>query len=1216
MYSSRLVVSMLASLAVLTILAPSAYANQAPKAVAAAGVDPNSGQVLNQVTLVIGPTDTGKPLTITGSGSYDPDGDTLAYRWICTDQATGSPMFLLGAATNQVDFRPTFPPGTFDVTLTVNDGQGHTATDSVRVKVLVDLTAPTVTPPENESISATEAGGARGAASSQLHQFLFNGAEATDNSTTIFTHLPPQIGGADVNDNTLFPLGTTTVTFRIADTFGNVGTATADVFVTDLQSGDLFVGVFEDVPTAFFSDRKGVVKRIRGGSVTDFCVSPYSGGPVQIGQPVYWNRPDQIVVDSKGRVAFIAPLGFGGPFPSLQNGWGLLRCNLPGQPAEQLGIFPQPEPFQGTYMDPGWPVPLPGKTFWENSVTGALTLSGLHLRKTKFVRIDDNENNGNPQIVTEERYVLAYHESSVRGTFGSIGTLSLHTESLNWNENDLAPVGVALTPTGLQQYLPGMFYHSKTEKVSFLGLASFSAPVAKTYVGGVNTLRRILQPLEVQLTANTSTGTVQFGVQAFAGYTELPRGLFMDDVTIPNPPSGCNPPPGGRGDWPRLGGFGGSYTGLSISDNGVIFGQDSGLSIKSNTNQVGWFGHLDEALFDLDPQNDRESYFARPETGCTVDPVVDFTPLAGDAAHAYVFDSGGGLVSPRRMAASPNGLFGTHDGTPAAPGRVVQATGALDLTDVATGLNAPLGLGAFPPQVGNVQISTLIIRIDSPVDVVLSDALGRRIGVEGGQAIDEFGGQAYDSGPQTHPRLYIIRYPQPGNYTVRSIGTDTGPFKVHVYSVDSEKHVSEHISHAGEAQPGSPSTHNFDLGASGRIAFTNSVPVADAGIDVTVDAGASGTAVVALDGSYSSDPDGDTLTFTWAGPFGVLTGARPHPTLGVGVHALTLSVNDGKGGIAEANVTVTVNGIVDSVAPTTTATLNPVPNAAGWNRTLTTAAVAAADNSGGSGVKEITYSISGAQHLPSTTVAGGNISVAVAVEGVSVVTYFATDNAGNVEGLKTRAINIDVTAPLLTAPPNQRAEKTSPAGAFVAYPPPAIVEIGSGIASSACVPASGSVFPIGLTTVLCTATDQADNTGSVTFTVTVTAAENPPTQEPDGAMSGAGFINQGGKRHHMEFRVAQAGGRDHGRLAYHEQKRRFEATSIDHVIFETTDSVRFGGTGKWDGRAGYTFEGAAADAGEPGRRRDTFTLVIKDSQRNAVASVSGSLDGGNVQSKR
>jgi hypothetical protein len=43
--------------------------------------------------------------------------------------------------------------------------------------------------------------------------------------------LNPQAGGVDVDNNTLFPLGTTEVAFRFQDASGNVGTAVAEVTV-------------------------------------------------------------------------------------------------------------------------------------------------------------------------------------------------------------------------------------------------------------------------------------------------------------------------------------------------------------------------------------------------------------------------------------------------------------------------------------------------------------------------------------------------------------------------------------------------------------------------------------------------------------------------------------------------------------------------------------------------------------------------------------------------------------------------------------------------------------------------------------------------------------------------------------------------------------------------------------------------------------------------
>jgi alpha-tubulin suppressor-like RCC1 family protein len=102
----------------------------------------------------------------------------------------------------------------------------------------------------------------------------------------------------------------------------------------------------------------------------------------------------------------------------------------------------------------------------------------------------------------------------------------------------------------------------------------------------------------------------------------------------------------------------------------------------------------------------------------------------------------------------------------------------------------------------------------------------------------------------------------------------------------------------------------------------------------------------------------------------------------------------------------------DTVAPQTTATAAPAPNAAGWHRQNVTVNLAATD--AGSGVKEITYRLTGAQTLGPKTVAGASAAVAITAEGATTVTYSAKDNAGNVEAQKTLVVRIDKTAPTVT----------------------------------------------------------------------------------------------------------------------------------------------------------------------------------------------------------
>ena len=66
----------------------------------------------------------------------------------------------------------------------------------------------------------------------------------------------------------------------------------------------------------------------------------------------------------------------------------------------------------------------------------------------------------------------------------------------------------------------------------------------------------------------------------------------------------------------------------------------------------------------------------------------------------------------------------------------------------------------------------------------------------------------------------------------------------------------------------------------------------------------------------------------------------------------------------------------------------------------------------------------------------------------------------------------------------------------------------------------------------------------------------------------------------------------------------------------TVDSVTFTGTGLWNGKPGYTFEAQGADRGEPGRGRDTFSMVVRDAKGAIVVNAGGTLSAGNIQSSR
>jgi hypothetical protein len=1049
-----------------TLLTPAkAQANQPPRAVANAGQNIQTGQVFNQVTVYIGPAETGILVPVTGSGSSDPDGDPLTYAWVCREANSAKCFFALGAPSTQVDFRPVLPEGTWNITLTVDDGHGHTATDTVTVKVLVDRSPPVVTPPDPASVPATVTGGARGADSNELHEFLFDSVTVTDNATTVsFTYLPPQVNGVDVNDDTVFPLGTTTVTFRIADRFGNVGTAVSEVFVVDLQPGDLFVGNGVDIG---FGGIAGVIYRIRNGQTSMFCESPRNGA-----DPDYWPAPGYITVDSKGRVAAMAHL----PFP---NSYKMLRCNRAGAPAEKLGTF------FGGFADPAWPQPFPHRNLDR--------IKGLHLERSKRIVIDDRVNDGQPTLVKEEKYVFAGGLDPTTNA-SDRHLYKVETDSLVWVEEDLDPGETA----GGQQ-VPEMYFHSKMESVTlpFLGGLNVPAPVASTYMAVGALVRRVFRPLELQVSATTRLGSFTFGARLFGGQLEL-FNRFAHDRNRGQEPTGCPPAGQFRTTWTA-----GGRIRLDAFAN-VIFDKNHGLVLKSDHGGLpAWMGKVSEAHLNHDVTDDQPNMFTNPINNCNTEPVVDYDSLTPE----YHVDSVTGEgMDPRRTAVGVDGIYATQPQT----NRVIKLNPGVGISTVASvPFVAGAGIGAYPPQVGKVHYTTVIIRIDSPVDVVVTDGHGRRLGAIAGQAINEFGQWGYDSGPQSHPRFYVINHPQPGHYAVQSVGTGAGPFTVHAYSVNTITGVSRHLSTSGVAAPGATGKHDFTHDAGGAIAFVNAAPIANAGADQTLEAGPTGTALVTVDGSASADPDGDVVSFTWAGPNAFARGATAQLGLPVGVHVLTLTVDDGRGGTAEDTVLITVlrgAAPTDTTAPIVTAVVTPAPNAAGWNTSSPTVTWSVADPESG---------VSSSSGCAATTVA----------QDTSGLTFTCTaTNGADLSSSASVTVKLDTLAPAIAL--------VQPADGLVLSLNQAAVaqytcaDLTSGTAGCAGTVASGAPFntaAAGEHAFTVVATDGAGNTVNRTHRYRVAGYRFDGFFAP---LVNMAMVNRGpaGRTFPVKFRLADANG--------------------------------------------------------------------------------------------
>jgi uncharacterized repeat protein (TIGR01451 family) len=107
--------------------------------------------------------------------------------------------------------------------------------------------------------------------------------------------------------------------------------------------------------------------------------------------------------------------------------------------------------------------------------------------------------------------------------------------------------------------------------------------------------------------------------------------------------------------------------------------------------------------------------------------------------------------------------------------------------------------------------------------------------------------------------------------------------------------------------------------------------------------------------------------------------------------------------------------------------------------------------------------------------------------GTTTITVTVRDEAGNIRSCTTTFTVNDTQPPTIACPANVSSTlplNTTVTSMTVSYSAPTTSD-NCGAASASCVPASGSIFPVGVTTVICTATDTAGNTAACSFTVTV-----------------------------------------------------------------------------------------------------------------------------------
>ncbi|MFN0123741.1 MAG: HYR domain-containing protein [Blastocatellia bacterium] len=210
--------------------------------------------------------------------------------------------------------------------------------------------------------------------------------------------------------------------------------------------------------------------------------------------------------------------------------------------------------------------------------------------------------------------------------------------------------------------------------------------------------------------------------------------------------------------------------------------------------------------------------------------------------------------------------------------------------------------------------------------------------------------------------------------------------------------------------------------------------------------------------------------------------------------------------------------------------------------------------------------------------------------GMTTVTFSSTNSLGLTSTASFKVTVVDTTPPAFTgSSPDLLTEALSPSGANVIYALPGAVDLVDGPVAVTASKASGSLFPIGVTTVTLTAKDTRQNMTSRTFTVTVLADISYVISTFAGS-GGYGSGGDGGAATEAQFRQNTALARDpQGRLVIADTASRvIRRVDTDGTI------TRIAGNGA-NGNAGDNGQAISASFGAP-------TGVAVDSQGNIYVS--------------
>ena len=471
---------------------------------------------------------------------------------------------------------------------------------------------------------------------------------------------------------------------------------------------------------------------------------------------------------------------------------------------------------------------------------------------------------------------------------------------------------------------------------------------------------------------------------------------------------------------------------------------------------------------------------------------VDSTKLAEVAHGAIVLDMSSTYVSlPDPVIATP--VFDPEGVEPAIPDTAFPSK-PLEITTTTgpAGVRQQLVLAT-----GQYRPSVKVQRLDDPIEVAVyyadpseTDFTPPTIGKVDSQLVAGRLSLTVTSNDLDTDRVYalVVQNPGLGSRTwtgidlVRAPGTQqwTGSLVLAPGTVDVESIVQARDS-AGNVGFATNKANNFNTveqpapppPPASALTAAPSTPPSPGGFytgPVTITVTSSSTATYKVDGvSKGNVPISGSFTIT-----------------GDGAHTWSVT-----------NLLYTQTGgvLIDTAPPVVT-----LDRAPGILRPPTTVRISASD--AGAGVASVTFSATGDNPIPSTTVSTPSVSVPLTTEGTTTITVTALDGAGRTSLTVTAMYTIDSTAPTVTASPapglrnspvdvTLTASDTGTGVASVTYSLSGATTKPSTTVSGSAANVTPTISAQGATTVTATATDVAGNV-STPLTLVYTIDTVPP----------------------------------------------------------------------------------------------------------------------------